>query len=103
LVPETGYAKTADGVHIAYQVFGEGRVDLVLASWALNIDALWGWEPHADALRRLASFARCSRWTAREPDRLSPRFLSAHEPLTQPRSWSPEKRPDAVDAAFDAL
>jgi class 3 adenylate cyclase len=58
MVPETGYAKTADGVHIAYQVFGEGRVDLVLASWAMNIDALWGWEPHADALRRLASFAR---------------------------------------------
>jgi class 3 adenylate cyclase len=58
MVPETGYAKTADGVHIAYQVFGEGRLDLVLASWALNIDALWGWEPHADALRRLASFAR---------------------------------------------
>jgi hypothetical protein len=24
--------------HIAYQVFGEGRVDLVLASWAPNIE-----------------------------------------------------------------
>ena len=58
MVPETGYAKTADGVHIAYQVFGEGGVHLVLASWATNVDALWGWEPHADAFRRLASFAR---------------------------------------------
>jgi hypothetical protein len=38
MAPETDYAKTADGVHIAYQVFGEGRVDLVLASWALNIE-----------------------------------------------------------------
>jgi class 3 adenylate cyclase len=28
-VPETRYAKTADGVHIAYQVRGEGPVDLV--------------------------------------------------------------------------
>jgi hypothetical protein len=37
MVPETGYAKT-DGVDIAHQVFGEGRVDLVLASWALNIE-----------------------------------------------------------------
>ena len=36
MVPETGYAKTADGVHIAHQVFGEGRVDLVLANWALT-------------------------------------------------------------------
>ena len=38
MVPETGYAKTADGVHIAHQVFGEGRVDLVRASWAPNIE-----------------------------------------------------------------
>jgi hypothetical protein len=28
--PETRYAKTVDGVHIAYQVRGEGPVDLVL-------------------------------------------------------------------------
>jgi hypothetical protein len=27
--PETRYAKTADGVHIAYQVMGEGPFDLV--------------------------------------------------------------------------
>ena len=27
--PETKYAKTADGAHIAYQVAGEGPVDLV--------------------------------------------------------------------------
>jgi hypothetical protein len=43
MVLETDYAKTADGVHIAHPgVFGEGRVDLVLASWALKIDTLWG-------------------------------------------------------------
>jgi len=28
-IPETRYAKTADGVHIGYQVIGEGPVDLV--------------------------------------------------------------------------
>jgi hypothetical protein len=28
-VPETRYAKTADGVHIAYQLLGDGPVDLV--------------------------------------------------------------------------
>jgi len=28
--PETQYVKTADGVHIAYQVFGEGPLDLVI-------------------------------------------------------------------------
>jgi hypothetical protein len=28
-IPETRYAKTADGVHIAYQVLGDGPVDLM--------------------------------------------------------------------------
>ena len=58
MVPETGDAKKADGVHIAYQVFGEGRVDLVLASRAMNVGRPLGWEPNADAFRRFASFAR---------------------------------------------
>jgi hypothetical protein len=31
-VPETKYAKTADGVHIAYQVCGSGPLDLVLVN-----------------------------------------------------------------------
>ena len=28
-IPETHYAKTADGIHIAYQVFGDGPVDIL--------------------------------------------------------------------------
>lgn len=28
-LPETRYAKTVDGVHIAYQVLGDGPVDIV--------------------------------------------------------------------------
>ena len=31
-IPETRYAKTADGVHIAYQVLGDGPFDLVLST-----------------------------------------------------------------------
>jgi hypothetical protein len=27
--PETRYAKTGDGVHVAYQVFGDGPLDVV--------------------------------------------------------------------------
>ena len=38
-VPETHYAKTADGVHIAYQVRGNGPVDLVyVAGFASNFE-----------------------------------------------------------------
>ncbi len=56
--PETRYAKTVDGVHIAYQAIGEGPPDLVLAQWGGNVEAVWRWEAHADSIRRLASFAR---------------------------------------------
>jgi hypothetical protein len=41
-MPETRYAKTADGVHIAYQVVGQGPVDLVFVSgWISNVDLNW--------------------------------------------------------------
>ncbi len=58
-VPETRYAKTVDGVHIAYQVFGEGTVDLVYVSgWISNVDLNWTSPDYARFLRRIASFSR---------------------------------------------
>lgn len=30
-IPQTKYAKTADGVYVAYEVVGDGPVDLVFA------------------------------------------------------------------------
>jgi class 3 adenylate cyclase len=58
-VPETRYARTAAGVHIAYQVVGEGALDLVfIPDWVSHVDTLWD-EPHvADILRGLSSFGR---------------------------------------------
>ena len=57
--PETHYAKTSDGVHIAYQRLGEGPPDLVLvAGFISHIELSWE-EPHEAKFRReLASFAR---------------------------------------------
>ena len=38
---KTRYAKSGD-VHIAYQVVGEGPVDLVLVQgWVSNVELLW--------------------------------------------------------------
>ena len=56
--PDTRYAKSGD-VHIAYQVFGEGPINLVLASpFVSNVEHWWD-EPDVDRwLLRLASFAR---------------------------------------------
>ena len=57
-VPETHYAKTGD-VHIAYQVLGDGPIDLVLIpEWFSHLEASWDVAPLARTLRRLGSFSR---------------------------------------------
>jgi pimeloyl-ACP methyl ester carboxylesterase len=57
--PQTRYAKTADGVHIAYQVFGEGPIDLLFVlGWLTHIERLWEQPQIAAFLDRLSSFAR---------------------------------------------
>ena len=57
--PDTRYAKAADGTSIAYQVVGDGPVDLVYASgiWS-NLDLMWEEPTWARFLERLASFSR---------------------------------------------
>lgn len=58
MTPETRYAKTGD-IHIAYQVFGDGPVDMVLATefWH-SIEVQWDQPDLAAFLERLSSFAR---------------------------------------------
>lgn len=59
MAPETRYAKTADGVHIAYQVVGSGSIDIVFViGWTTNVDALWEEPSLARFLARLASVSR---------------------------------------------
>ena len=54
---ETKYAKSGD-VHIAYQVLGDGPLDLVFVpGWVSHLDYLWE-GPSAGFLTRLASFSR---------------------------------------------
>lgn len=54
----TSYARAGD-IHIAYQVLGEGPVDVVLADqWFSNMDGQWDVPPLAELRRRLASFSR---------------------------------------------
>jgi pimeloyl-ACP methyl ester carboxylesterase len=56
--PETHYAKSGD-VNIAYQVVGDGPLDLVLVhGWVQSFDAGWEIEPIDRFYRRLASFSR---------------------------------------------
>ena len=56
--PETRYAKSGN-VHIAYQIIGDGPMDLVLIpEWFSHIEAAWDIAPLARTLRRLGSFSR---------------------------------------------
>jgi class 3 adenylate cyclase len=58
MYPETRYAKK-DGAHVAYQVVGEGPLDLVLVStWFSHLEARWDFPGFAYFLRRLSSFSR---------------------------------------------
>jgi pimeloyl-ACP methyl ester carboxylesterase len=58
MAPETRYAKNGD-VNIAYQVVGEGPLDLVLVhGWVQSFDAGWEIEPIRRFYERLASFSR---------------------------------------------
>jgi class 3 adenylate cyclase len=56
--PETRYAKGRDGF-VAYQVIGDGPLDLVfIPDWVTNVEVMWDEPSLARFLRRLASFSR---------------------------------------------
>jgi pimeloyl-ACP methyl ester carboxylesterase len=58
-VPETKYARCPDGVHIAYQVFGEGDIDVVyVGGYISHIELIWEHEPTATFFETLGRFAR---------------------------------------------
>jgi pimeloyl-ACP methyl ester carboxylesterase len=63
--PETRYAKSGD-VNIAYQVVGEGPLDLMLVSgFVSHLELDWEEPRHAHFLTRLASFSRLIRFDKR--------------------------------------
>ena len=57
---ETRYAKTTDGLRIAYRILGDGPVDLVfvISSWWSNFEAALEWDFSARLLRGLAARSR---------------------------------------------
>jgi hypothetical protein len=59
VTPETQYAKTPDGVSIAYQVTGDRPGDIAWQFDGLgNVDLVWETLGFAQLLRGFASFAR---------------------------------------------
>jgi class 3 adenylate cyclase len=56
--PRTQYARNGD-VHLAFQVVGDGALDLLLIdTWVPHVEAVWDFPDFARFLRRLSSFGR---------------------------------------------
>ena len=92
---ETRYARAADGTHIAYQVTGEGPVDLVwVRAWHSNVEHEWDEPVLTRMIRRLGSIGRVIRLDRRGTG-LSDRV--AHRPMP-----TIEDRVDDIRAVMDA-
>ena len=88
--PETRYAKSGD-VHIAYQIVGEGPIDLVFVpGFVSNVEFNWEQPGRAYFLTRLAGFSRLitfdkrgTNWRIKsKPDtRHDPRPILIHLPI----------------------
>lgn len=92
---ETRYAKSGD-VHIAYQVVGEGALDLVLVhGWISHLEHQWEDPSLARFLDRMASFSRLILFDKRGTG-LSDRVADSALPTL-------EQRMDDVRAVMDAV
>src|SRR5450432_2367025 len=92
--PQTRYAQSGD-VSIAYQVVGEGKIDLVfVAGWVSNLDYMWKEPRFARFLTRLATFTRLIMFDKRGTG-LSDRVANDALPTL-------ETRMDDVRAVMDA-
>jgi len=91
--PVTRYAKSGD-VHVAYQVFGSGSIDLVFApGFISHIEHYWDHPDLARWLLRLGSFARVVLFDTRG--------TGLSDPI--PEVPSLEQRMDDVRAVMDTV
>jgi pimeloyl-ACP methyl ester carboxylesterase len=92
MAPETRYARSGE-ISIAYQVVGEGELDLVFAfPFVSHLDLVWEAPPIRHFVERLASFARVIPF-----DR---RGVGLSDPL--PGLATLDERMDDVRAVMDA-
>jgi pimeloyl-ACP methyl ester carboxylesterase len=90
--PRTRYALSGDA-HIAYQVFGEGDIDLVfIPGFVSNVEHYWAMPRVPDLLERMGSFARVVMFDKRGTGLSDP--VASPPPL--------EQRMDDMQAVMDA-
>src|SRR5438093_2973627 len=95
MVPQTRYAKSGD-LNIAYQVVGDGPLDLVyVPGWISNDERMWDEPAHAHVLGRLAAFSRLILFDKRG--------TGLSDPVPLDRLPTLEERMDDVRAVMDAV
>ncbi len=95
-MPRTRYATTADGVHVAYQAFGDGPIDILFVlGWVTHIERMWDQPRVARFLGRLASFARVMVFDKRG--------VGMSDRVPEDRLPSLEVRIDDARAVMDAV
>ena len=93
-MPETHYTKSG-GINIAYQVVGEGPLDLVyVPGWVSNVEGSWEEPTQERFLRRLASFSRLILFDKRG--------TGLSDPVAESSLPTLEERMDDVRAVMDA-
>jgi class 3 adenylate cyclase len=102
VAPKTRYARSGD-VNIAYQIAGEGPIDLVyVPGWVSNIETAWE-DPHVSRfLERLASFSRLILFDKRGTG-LSDRVSISELPTLEQRMDDVRAVMDAADSERAAL
>jgi len=94
--PETRYAKTIDGVHIAYQVVGDGPVDILFVlGWVTHVEKMWTEPKFARFFTRLSTFARVMVFDKRG--------VGLSDRVSEDKLPSLEVRMDDARAVMDAV
>jgi pimeloyl-ACP methyl ester carboxylesterase len=93
-VPDINYARSADGVHVAYQVLGDGPPDVVYAnSFMSHIEVSWDYPPAVRFYERMGAFCRLVLF-----DR---RGTGLSDPIVE--HFTMEDRTDDIRAVMDAV
>jgi pimeloyl-ACP methyl ester carboxylesterase/DNA-binding winged helix-turn-helix (wHTH) protein len=103
LAPKTHYAVSTGGVNIAYQVIGDGPIDLVFVmGWVSHVEYFWREPSFARFLTRLASFSRLIVFDKRGTG-LSDRVQPSELPTIEQRMTDVQAVMDAVGSKRAAL
>jgi class 3 adenylate cyclase/alpha-beta hydrolase superfamily lysophospholipase len=94
-VPETRFARTRTGDHVAYQVLGDGPDLVLIPGWATHVEAMWEEPRLAAFLHEVASFSRLILFDKRG--------AGLSDPMPGPTRPTLEAWTDDVQVVMDAV